>query len=346
MTPIKTLVYLDLEATGLKSSGRPRITELSLVAVNLRDVLGENLSQIETCLTVSSSCPELCERKRLDTKNRAERQMFVEQLQPRVLNKLSLCFYPMTPIMPTVTELTGLDNYNLEDQAQFDVGTVELLQGFLSRLPEPVCLVAHNGDKYDFPLLLAELNKCSTALKPTVLCVDSYLGCQEILLRRNQKQIESEELKSLDELLSNGSFDDVFDEDDTAPLKRMKTEDSVDEFFTKSRISAAENDTTPARKKTGGAPSEVGSTKKTVQSLITSSFKPRKRLFPGSKSDQSLSLGSLHSRLLGVPPVQSHGAEADCLALLRVTSALGQDWLDYVNNNYKPLGTCQPMWKW
>lgn len=40
MHDIKTLVYFDLEATGLRNSGRPRITELSLVAVNLHDVLG------------------------------------------------------------------------------------------------------------------------------------------------------------------------------------------------------------------------------------------------------------------------------------------------------------------
>ena len=38
MSEIKTLVYYDLEATGLKSSGRPRISELSLVAVNNEDI--------------------------------------------------------------------------------------------------------------------------------------------------------------------------------------------------------------------------------------------------------------------------------------------------------------------
>ena len=43
MNQIKTLVYFDIEATGLKSSGRPRITELSLVAVNLQDVLGKQM---------------------------------------------------------------------------------------------------------------------------------------------------------------------------------------------------------------------------------------------------------------------------------------------------------------
>ena len=44
MTQIKTLVYLDLETTGLKSTViRPRITELSLVAVSVRSVLGKNI---------------------------------------------------------------------------------------------------------------------------------------------------------------------------------------------------------------------------------------------------------------------------------------------------------------
>ena len=42
MPEIKTFVYFDLEATGLKNAGKPRITELSLVAVNQQDVLGKS----------------------------------------------------------------------------------------------------------------------------------------------------------------------------------------------------------------------------------------------------------------------------------------------------------------
>ena len=38
MIKIKTLVYFDLEATGLKSSGRPRISEFSFVAVSSDNV--------------------------------------------------------------------------------------------------------------------------------------------------------------------------------------------------------------------------------------------------------------------------------------------------------------------
>jgi hypothetical protein len=46
VSEIKTLVYCDLEATGMKSSGKPRISELSLVAVNIEDIM-ELHSQIK-----------------------------------------------------------------------------------------------------------------------------------------------------------------------------------------------------------------------------------------------------------------------------------------------------------
>ena len=46
MINIKTLVYFDLEATGLKSSGRPRISEIAFVAVNFEDI-GELHLQIQ-----------------------------------------------------------------------------------------------------------------------------------------------------------------------------------------------------------------------------------------------------------------------------------------------------------
>ena len=60
MNEVKTLVYFDLEATGLKSSGRPRICEISFVAVNIEDVLQLSLSLSKTEIYVKSvSCQEL-----------------------------------------------------------------------------------------------------------------------------------------------------------------------------------------------------------------------------------------------------------------------------------------------
>ena len=159
MCEIKTLVYCDLEATGLKNSGRPRITELSLVAVNTESILDLN----EMLLSQS--------------------KVKVERMLPRVMNKLTVCVYPMATIRPEVSGITGLDNYNLSGQATFDKETGVLINSFLARLPKPLCLVAHNGGLYDFPLLKAELEKAGVTLPCDTMCADSYVGIKEIFKR-------------------------------------------------------------------------------------------------------------------------------------------------------------------
>ena len=165
MSEVKTFVYFDLEATGLRNSGRPRITELSLVAVNTKDVL-ELHSKLVTHLQ--------------------ERKADVESVLPRIMNKLTVCVYPMAIIRPEVSEITGLDNYNLSGQATFDRGTGELLNSFLAHLTTPLCLVAHNGNKYDFPLLKAELEKVGITLPCNTLYADFYLGIKAIVSRKEE----------------------------------------------------------------------------------------------------------------------------------------------------------------
>ena len=81
----------------------------------------------------------------------------IENIYPRVLNKVTLCVYPMATIVPVVSSITGLDNYNLSSQSKFDNYIGDLLNIFLSRLPPPVYFIAHIGNLYDFPLLRAEL---------------------------------------------------------------------------------------------------------------------------------------------------------------------------------------------
>jgi three prime repair exonuclease-1 len=240
MSKIKTLVYCDLEATGLKNSGRPRITELSFVAVNTESILDLNAMLIS---------------------HLQKSRIKVESLLPRVMNKLTVCVYPMATIRPEVSVLTGLDNYNLSGQATFDTKTGELLNSFLARLPAPLCLVAHNGDLYDFPLLKAELEKAGITLPPDTLCVDSYVGVKEIFKIREGSQ----HLKKNMDYICLGS-------------------------------------------------------------------------------PTSYSLINLHKQLLGCFPTQSHGAEADCLTLIRTTAALGNTWLEWVQENCYHFSRCARMW--
>ena len=55
----------------------------------------------------------------------------------------------------------------------------------------------------------------------------------------------------------------------------------------------------------------------------------------------SFSLINLHRHLLGCSPEQSHGAEANCLSLMRTTAALGQKWIDWVKENCLKFETCK-----
>lgn len=240
MCEIKTLVYCDLEATGLKNSGRPRITELSLVAVNTESILDLNamlLSHLQ------------------------KSKLKVDRMLPRVMNKLTICVYPMATIRPEVSGITGLDNYNLSGQATFDKKTGILLTSFLERLPKPLCLVAHNGGSYDFPLLKAELEKVGVVLPYDTLCADSYVGIKEIF-RRSEHALQ----------LQN-----------------------------KMDVICIEKPT-------------------------------------------SYSLINLHKHLLSCSPNQSHGAEFDCLALMRTTAVLGLEWVNWVKENCHLFSLCTKMW--
>ena len=167
---MNTLVYFDLEATGLKSAGRPRITEISLVAINVRDIL---------------DCHERIKDK-IQNPNIKVKMCQIETILPRVTNKMALCVYPMALIMPEVSKLTGLDNYNLTGQTKFDKKTVDLISCFLAHLPSPVCLVAHNGNLFDFPLLKAEMEKVGKNFEIGLWCVDSYVGIKEIFKKREE----------------------------------------------------------------------------------------------------------------------------------------------------------------
>ena len=167
----------------------------------------------------------------------------------------------MATIRPEVSGITGLDNYNLSGQATFDKETGQLLNSFLERLPKPLCLVAHNGESYDFPLLKAELEKAEVMLPNDTLCTDSYTGIKEIFKR------------------------------------------SEHDLHLKNKME-----------------------------------------FICIRKPTSYSLASLHKHLLGCSPIQSHGAEVDCLALMRITSVLGIEWVNWVKENCKLFSMCTKMW--
>ena len=80
-------------------------------------------------------------------------------------------------------DMTGLDNEILEDQSVFNEKSGMLIRDFIDRLKKPVCLIAHNGIAYDYPLLMAELSKVKIELSSldSVFFIDSLKAMREIL---------------------------------------------------------------------------------------------------------------------------------------------------------------------
>ena len=250
----------------------------------------------------------------------------------------------MATIVPLVSDITGFDNYNLMGQSKFSKCTVDLLNSFLSLLPAPVCLVAHNGNDYDFPLLKAELDKIGMQLKSDILCIDSYVGIREMFKKEkdivnsgnktvtevkltNENNIAKMELDAVSDLISKGEFEIDMEEGTHTEVKFSKSENEETPKSSKYKS----NICLPPKKRKHFSGFEIVKSRKALKFEI-----------PGEPV--SFSLINLHKHLLGCSPEESHGAEADCLSLMRTTAALGQKWIDWVKENCLKFETCKKMW--
>ena len=387
---VANYVFLDLEATALGSANpRTRITELSLVAVTKGhfETLRRGLRQLEF-------------------------KADPETLTPRVLNKLTLCFSPQAQVSPTAAALTGLDNNSLEEQAQFNSGAVDQIKCFLRSLRRPICLVAHNGKKFDFPLLLAEVLGCGGTIEEDGLtCMDSLPVLKSIY--EKEKKVIDAEIAAVEEMSALGAFDDDDDDDfgeDMGGVSRLHWDDSGGEesqyhSALSSPTTANADDcnyqlpntppksdpfehgvlsppvvhsfqSAPGALQTGPAfagaagPGSDGDEEVTPERPIVAAAAPpplspkakkrpklkrqKQRATTAAKSAKkrldfdtpaSFSLPRLHEHLFGRAPAISHGAEADCLALMRVCARKGvrATTTNSPDRSFK-LRAVKPMW--
>ncbi len=121
----ETLIFFDLDTTDLKGPNHLfKMTELSMCAVER----GHFLSNIRSTQV------------------------------PRVLNRLNLCVNPTVPFHPEAAKASKLNLPILEGQKPFDANIFDAIQSFIGRLKAPICLIAHKGFDFDFPLLKSEIN--------------------------------------------------------------------------------------------------------------------------------------------------------------------------------------------
>uniref|UniRef100_A0A8C5WRG7 exodeoxyribonuclease III n=1 Tax=Laticauda laticaudata TaxID=8630 RepID=A0A8C5WRG7_LATLA len=146
----QTFVFLDIESTGLPRD-QPRIAELCLFAVH----------QSSLQPSPQTKGPQL----------------------PRIIDKLILCVDPQKPFTLCAEAITGLSNQKLEENRKPEINhsLMETLKGFLDRQAHPICLVAHNGLRFDFPLLRKELWQIGTDLPANTGCLDTLQALKDVL---------------------------------------------------------------------------------------------------------------------------------------------------------------------
>ncbi|XP_002736377.1 three-prime repair exonuclease 1-like, partial [Saccoglossus kowalevskii] len=153
--PIQTFVFLDLEATGLPESDGtlPDITELAMTAIARQGMTGNS----------------------------------VKGAIPRIQDKLLLCLTPQKDVTPTAEKMTGLSKQLLEKHCKrkMDLNVDGALRYFLRRQTPPVCLVSHAGDRFDFPVLRAELDKVDSVWD-CIYTIDSLKFFQYYMPKQNR----------------------------------------------------------------------------------------------------------------------------------------------------------------
>ena len=120
---METYVFFDLETTALHNA---KITEICLSAVNVSSLL--------------------------DTE---------PGLMPRIQDKMLMVVDPDAPIEPDASQISGLSNDLITNSVKptFDTNTAWAIAQFLNQQSGNICLVAHNGNRFDFPLLKKALSR-------------------------------------------------------------------------------------------------------------------------------------------------------------------------------------------
>lgn len=297
---VQTLVFIDLESTGLPCfmpKYKVNITEIALVAI--------------------------------------ERTNFREGL--RYSHKLTLCVRPRHTIMEDASRITGLDNGQLELCPTFET-VAPLVERFLLVLPQPVCLLAYNGNGFDFPLLHAELQRCGVDFGP-FLCCDAMPVIKQLLCDPDLP--EQLELAALQELTPDfwKDFDECDMLDDDA-LRLSPTEVTPTKSRTVPTNAAPQKRHAPVR----DAPPDKSARKSLFSAKESVAGQAPARNGARNGARQSFTLESVYKRLLGRPVRSAHNAEADCVALAEICFRLREPLLEYVDTNCRSVVQVPPMW--
>ena len=165
-------------------------------------------------------------------------------------------------------------------------------------------------------------------LSHPALCADSYIGMKEIFRKRDEvKHSQREKYQEMEE-----SCKEIERENSKTPTKTLSSNKQKSVDIKSARDLKITRMNAIQRKK---------------QLRTPGMLQAKKRLdFLNHECPKSYSLINLHRHMLGCSPAQSHGAEVDCLSLLRITSALGLEWTQWIKDNHQLFRNCTKLWSY
>lgn len=306
MAKLSSFVFFDLETTDIPGLKTPKITEISLIACSKQHLLDSKHGDV-----------------------------------PRVLHKQTFCLNPQRMIHPKASEITGLFNDLLENESKFDQKTAQCIVLFLERLQTPTCLVAHNGNRFDFPILKKEIESLNAQLPDCTYCVDSLplfqtldqiSTQQEKIAQENEKNeladLEMSAISAMEELEGKETtLSQMQKLNETTPRRDRMEANYKRALRSYLDVTPTQDDKekrkSPPRSKRQLFP-EAHSSTNIPETPQSTGLKPAKKKFR---------LCDIYERSFGEPPKHAHYAEGDVKALLKCAIAQGPDFVAYAEEH-------------
>lgn len=247
----------------------------------------------------------------------------------------------------------------LENENPFDAKKAASIKSFLEECKPPICLVAHNGYRFDFPLMKEELlkflNVSEDSMRNKLSAVLVLASCVSFF------QIIPEGTRCGDTLYAFRDLSNRPDFDETTltfnpfinevDLQLVKGAVAVQERLLKKsengtnidNVDMAEmrmlNETTPLSQKILPAPSPVNIRKRRL------SFESENNDGDASPVvNKSFSLTNVYFRIFGRKPSMSHRAEDDTVTMMKCCLKFGQPIVDWFDENSLAYSDIQPVY--
>ncbi|XP_063622961.1 uncharacterized protein LOC134795045 [Cydia splendana] len=306
MAPIATYVFLDLGTTGQYADSN-EITELSMVAVDRQQFLD----------SISQEKPEI----------------------PKFLNKLTRCFKPETQKISYTARADGTGGFTeemLQGELPLNESCFHLIDTFLYSLAKPVCIIAHNGFLFDYIILKRYFTKLQVQFSSELVCIDTLQAFYDILEeKRDEKYVE--EYLEQHGLIPANSSKPINRERDSCRDAAFETIPDTLETIRNYHLSGQ------------ATFSEITKVKKSLRIFLKNhrrryekkDEKRAKRQYPWGPEinmpSVSYKLTEIYTRVFQRKPRDAHKAEIDCILMLEIAVKLGQDFVDWVDDETNQL---------